>query len=481
MPGLAIKSIDGWMAWITTTLLAGQHFSFNFDMVARRRRHERTVAVVLVCLFFIGHHVTTALSLLPNDDSPKSLLHRRDALITVGGVVATTLATNTKTTAASSIQRSVVPLDDPPPLLTLSNNNNNKNGGYLKIPRVGYSLFKTGSEQTERCTLLALLSGVTHLDMATQYNNTDDVGIAIQRYLQDGREGIREYLQQSEKPELLSFMEQTYQQHSQRKPSLGRFLMSNDDNLLAARQRKDLFLSYKISNAEQSTVPKPVQQAVQRALSSLGVDYLDMVSIHSPLTDSQTRLATYQTLLELQQQGLCRAVGVCNYGMVPLQEIEKAGLPLPAVNQLELSPFNTHTDVVQYCNDHGIAMGCAAWSRLSSADGPVEQWDVLSKLAQQKQLTKAQILVRWALQKGYLCVPRSASTSKLERLAIAENSYGGVHSKSSDKLNKAEMDLLDGLNVNYPAGKLGRKDGWQDSDVIGPDWDPTNILVVATS
>ena len=83
---------------------------------------------------------------------------------------------------------------------------------------------------------------------------------------------------------------------------------------------------------------------------------------------------------------------------------------------------------------------------------------------------QAQVLVRWALQKGYISVPRSGTGSKVERKAIFENSYHGVE---PFQLSLDDMETLDGLDVNLKAGKLGRKDGWEDSDVKGVDWDPT--------
>ena len=55
-------------------------------------------------------------------------------------------------------------------------------------------------------------------------------------------------------------------------------------------------------------------------------------------------------------------------------------------------------------------------------------------------------------------------------MAIAENSYGGI---LDFHLSNEEMAILDSLNVNFKAGKLGRRDGWKDGDVTGPEWDPT--------
>ena len=225
-----------------------------------------------------------------------------------------------------------------------------------------------------------------------------------------------------------------------------------------------------------------VRRTVKNAIAELGAQYLDLVSIHSPLTDKNRRLATYQALVDLRDSGFVKSIGVCNYGLGPLAELEEEfDKDLPAINQLELSPFNMHKDVVQWCGLHGVAVGCSAWSKLSGTDGPAEGWAVLADIAKNKGMTKAQVLVRWSLQKGYVCAPRSAAASKVERLAIAENSYGGVNpqdlgeGKSSFILSNEEMAVLDGLDVEYRAGKLGRTDGWTAEDIAGIDWDPTLI------
>ena len=97
-------------------------------------------------------------------------------------------------------------------------------------------------------------------------------------------------------------------------------------------------------------------------------------------------------------------VGVCNYGICPLEEIHHfVGVDvlgnvnignLPAINQLKLSPFNAHRDVVRYCELNCIAVSCPAWSKLSGVDGPAEGWAVLTDMAKSRGMKKAQLLVR---------------------------------------------------------------------------------------
>ncbi|OEU12874.1 Aldo/keto reductase [Fragilariopsis cylindrus CCMP1102] len=302
----------------------------------------------------------------------------------------------------------------------------------LNIPRVGYSLYKTPIEQVQRGTEIALRSGIYHLDIATQYG--------ILRRFSD-------------------------RQHE---------------------RRDQLFISHKISNDEQSIDPNQIKQSIQKTIELLGpgVEYLDMVSIHSSLTDKARRVTTYKTLLELQNTqnnshqnnaSLVRSIGVCNYGIQALQEIQQEGLPFPQLNQLEISPFNQHTDLVKFCNAHGIAIACSPWSKLSGIDGPTKEWKILSELATSKNVTKAQLLIKWSLQKGYICVPRSSSKYKLERIAIIENSYGGTNLMKTTNTNNqddnntintpfilsnTDMKILKSLDISYKAGRLGRRDGW---------------------
>ena len=382
--------------------------------------------------------------------------------------------------------RTIISNENPPPLLSLPIKSPLiPQTSILNIPRVGYSFYKTAPDKAERCAALALRSGITHLDLATQYESNTEVGKAIRTYLRYGRDKLAS----EEDPELLKFIDASYKYQTSR-------IGSKSKKRGSERRREELFLSHKISNAEQSTDPKNVRRAVLETMDRLGVDYLDMVSIHSPLTNTEIRLATYRALTDLQQEydktnssTIVRSIGVCNYGLNPLREIKAAGLPLPAVNQLELSPFNRHKEVVEWCDQNGVAVSCAAWSKLSGANGPREQWDILSQLSDNKGITKAQALVRWSLQKGYICVPRSGCGTEIERIAIAENSYGGGVVIKAGKLSKndnadeersailtpEEMAILDGLDVNYKAGRLGRTDGWNEADMKGIKWDPTEL------
>jgi len=388
-------------------------------------------------------------------------------------------STTTSSIRNPRISDVLLPSKDPPPLLSIRGGLNGKST--IKIPRVGYSFYKTDPNQAARCTALSLRAGVRHFDVGTLYGSNSEIAFTLDKYLKSGLDGI-DY--STEKPEVLSILDEARlggEKHALVTASSGlvKGAFPTPAGSAGRRGRREsLFISHKLSNDEQSTKRIQVRRAVKDQIAALGVNYLDMVSIHSPLTDRNRRLETYAALLELRDAGFVKSVGVANYGIGPLNEMKEAGFDLPTVNQLELSPFNTHEDVVSWCKENGIAVACSAWSKLSSSDGPQDQWSVIADIAKKKGMTKAQVLVRWSLQKGYICVPRSASTSKIERIAIAENSYGGVNSEGERFiLSDDEMRVIDGLNVNWKAGTLGRRDGWADEDVTtGGQWDPTDFV-----
>ena len=155
-----------------------------------------------------------------------------------------------------------------------------KNPYKVSVPRIGYSLYKTPVDQVQRCIELALAAGVRHYDVATQYGSNEVIGEALQQYLGSGPFQVAE----------------------------------------RQRKRKELFVHHKVSNQEQSTSLNKVKKAVKTELHKLRLGYLDMCSIHSPLSNPELRLGTYEALLELQKDGIVRAVGVCNYGVNPLGE-----------------------------------------------------------------------------------------------------------------------------------------------------------------
>lgn len=154
----------------------------------------------------------------------------------------------------------------------------------ISIPRIGYSLYKTEPEQVPKCLELAVQAGVQHFDVATLYSSNTEVGAALKSYIAKG--------------------------------------IDYEPNPTSSRseRRKRLFIAHKVSNKEQSKDKSKVKRAVKDEMRKLQVNYLDLCSVHSPLTDKEHRLSTYDALLDLQNEGIVKAVGVCNFGVNPLRK-----------------------------------------------------------------------------------------------------------------------------------------------------------------
>jgi 2,5-diketo-D-gluconate reductase A len=373
-------------------------------------------------VWFISWFTVAALQ-LPN---------RRDVLVATGSALVWTDAVGSvihpSAVQASEGTRSSISLDSK--LIVNVAGNPRRN---LAIPRIGYSMYKTTADQVTDGVRHALQAGVRHFDVATQYGTNEQVGVALKEYIQ-----------------------------------------SSGSAWGKQRRQNELFVTHKISNAEQASMDEAsLQKAVLDQASVLGVRRLDLVMLHSPLVvDPSQRLRSYQALWNLQERGIIGAVGVCHFGVSRLQELVDAGLPPPTVIQLILSPFNQHRDVATWARTHGSILSCSAWSKLSSVQGPEQGWTILGKIAENKGMTKQQVLIRWAIQRGYLCVPRSSSKYKIERQAIVENSWDAT---KDFILSDEEMSILDGLDERLPAGRLGIIDGWESSDITSETWDPTLV------
>ncbi|KAM5541847.1 hypothetical protein V8D89_004576 [Ganoderma adspersum] len=165
--------------------------------------------------------------------------------------------------------------------------------------------------------------------------------------------------------------------------------------------RGQVYITSKIQNDEHGY--EKTLAAVDDSLQKLGFEYVDYMLIHSAMSDTPTRLATWRALVDAKAAGKVRSIGVSNYGVKHIEEIREAGLELPDINQIELQPLNQQKPIVDYCKQHGIFI--EAYAPLMRA-----QWDVPAILEAAKKHDKspAQVLVRWSLQRGFAPLPKSA-------------------------------------------------------------------------
>jgi methylglyoxal/glyoxal reductase len=204
--------------------------------------------------------------------------------------------------------------------------------------------------------------------------------------------------------------------------------------------REDLFVVTKLRNADQGY--DKTRRALAQSLRDLGMDYVDLYLIHWPV--SGKRLESWRAMEELLAEGSCRAIGVSNFTVTHLEELLGAADVVPAVNQVELSPFLYQRELLDVCRRHGIQV--EAYSPLTRGRRLADAR--LTDVARKHEKTPAQVLIRWALQHELVVIPKS-----VHRERIAENRDVFDFELSAD-----EMAQLDGLDENLRVA-------WDPSDV----------------
>jgi diketogulonate reductase-like aldo/keto reductase len=208
--------------------------------------------------------------------------------------------------------------------------------------------------------------------------------------------------------------------------------------------REDVFLTSKVLPKHldyESTI-----EACEDSLERLGTDYLDLFLIHWPNPAISLR-ETLSAMATLQDRGLVRNVGVSNFSAYQLSvALHVTDVPI-AVNQVEFHPWNQQSDLVQYCREQGVVVEAAAPFGRTEAFGD----EVVQDLAAEYDKTAPQIVLRWALQRGVVPLPRSSSAGH-----VRENFelFGW-------ELDPADVERLDAQDRGQAVYDTGER-GWSD-------------------
>jgi diketogulonate reductase-like aldo/keto reductase len=183
--------------------------------------------------------------------------------------------------------------------------------------------------------------------------------------------------------------------------------------------RSELYFTSKVPSRKLSYESAKAQ--VEKTLKETGLDYIDLMLIHSPYGGSEGRKGAWKALVEAVEEGKIRSIGVSNYGVHHLDELERHITELEterggkgkggvvSVGQWEIHPWLARNDIVQWCQARNIAI--EAYSPLVRG----ERWGEasLKTLSEKHGKSEAQILLRWSLQKGYIPLPKSVTPSRI--------------------------------------------------------------------
>lgn len=226
----------------------------------------------------------------------------------------------------------------------------------VKMPAVGIGTFMMQPDQAEQAVYTALTMGCRMIDTANAYMNERAVGRAMRK------SGVA---------------------------------------------REDIFLSTKIWASEYEK-----ENAVEKTLEILGVDYIDLLYIHQP---SGNYMAGYRLLEKAYKEGKIKAIGISNFHDGKLSRLLVECEIKPHVIQLEEHPYFSDTRTLSMLAPYGVRL--MAWYPLGHGDKGLLSEPVFTELAAKYGKTAAQIILRWHIQNGTSVIPGSTNPDHIRENA----------------------------------------------------------------
>lgn len=258
------------------------------------------------------------------------------------------------------------------PCTTLSNG--------IQMPLLGLGVYDMYNEEAERAVINALEIGYRLIDTASLYNNEKEIGNAVK---------------ESRIP------------------------------------RNELFITTKVGNADHgydSTI-----RAFEKSLEELSMDYVDLYLIHWPV--KKGRKETWLALEKLYNEQRVKAIGVANYLVPFLSEMETYATVTPMVNQVEFTPWLFQKDLLDLCRRKNIQLqSYSPITRGKKFDDPR-----LLQLCKKYDKSPAQIILRWNIEQGISTIPKS---SKKERL---QENFDAIHFS----LTKEDVEYMNNFNEGF--------------------------------
>lgn len=226
----------------------------------------------------------------------------------------------------------------------------------VEMPLLGFGVFQmTDATECERAVIDAIETGYRLIDTAASYQNESQVGNAIKQ------SGI---------------------------------------------DRKELFVTTKLWL--QDTSYDGAKAQFERSLKRLNMDYVDLYLIHQPYGDVH---GAWRAMEELQQAGLIRAIGVSNFHPDRLADLIAFNKVVPAVNQVEVNPFNQQLHAAPWMLSKGIQP--EAWAPFAEGRNGLFQHPLLTNIGEKYGKSVGQVVLRWLYQRGIVSL---AKTVRKERM-----------------------------------------------------------------
>ena len=251
------------------------------------------------------------------------------------------------------------------------------NSGY-EMPLNGIGTYSLTGEECYNSITSALNSGVRLIDTAYMYHNEEEIGRAVR-----------------------------------------------DSNI----PREEIFITTKLYPNQYDDL----ETAIDLALETLNVEYIDLLLLHHP---GENDVEAYKAMEQAVQEGKVRSIGLSNWYIEELEEFLPQITIMPAVVQNEIHPYYQELEVVPYIQSKGIVV--EGWYPFGGRGHTSELLndETIVKIAENHNVTPAQVILRWNLQRGVIIIPESSNPDHIQE-----------NTEIYDfELTEEEMQLMESLN-----------------------------------
>lgn len=227
----------------------------------------------------------------------------------------------------------------------------------IEMPLISFGVYQIPKEDTKRCVLDAIKSGYRGIDTAQSYFNESEVGDAI---------------------------------------------------VECGVPREELFITTKVWIDHYGY--EECKASVEESLRKLKTDYLDLCLLHQPFSDYY---GAYRALEELYAEGKVKAIGVSNFYPDRLTDICMFDRKvIPAVNQVEVNPYNAQWFAQENMEKHGVKM--EAWAPFGEGRNNLFTNETLVSIGKKYNKSSAQVMLRWLIQRGVIVACKSTHIERMQ-------------------------------------------------------------------
>lgn len=227
----------------------------------------------------------------------------------------------------------------------------------IEMPLISFGVYQIPKEDTKRCVLDAIKSGYRGIDAAQSYFNESEVGDAI---------------------------------------------------VECGVSREELFITTKVWIDHYGY--EECKASVEESLRKLKTDYLDLCLLHQPFSDYY---GAYRALEDLYAEGKIKAIGVSNFYPDCLTDICMFDRKvIPAVNQVEVNPFNAQWCAQENMEKYGVKM--EAWAPFGEGRNNLFTNETLVSIGKKYNKSSAQVMLRWLIQRGVIIACKSTHIERMQ-------------------------------------------------------------------